>query len=155
MRTATELLRAYVAGPHDSDSLLPLFTEDCDLEAPYFASIGMPWQFKGHQQLAESFKHLNLLYPGLHFENLRIVCATADTAVGEYEFLATSARTRRKIHQLSVIEIRAVDGKIALLREFQNIVEIALAVFPDGLDAVSIPDDRDLRIGAFSSGDQQ
>src|SRR4051812_19186212 len=119
MKTATTLLQAYVAGPHDSDTMFPLFTEECDLEAPYFVTIGMPWKFKGHEQLAASFQHLNRLYPGLRFENLRIVCAAGDVAVGEYEFIATSALTGRKIHQLSVIEIHAVDGRIRRLREFQ------------------------------------
>lgn len=151
MRSATELLQSYIDGPHDAETVLSLFAKDGVLEAPYFASFDMPWRFEGHEALAATFGHLAHVYPDLHFENLRVTCASGNVAVGEYEFIATSNRTGRRVHQLSSITIVERNGEIALLREFQNIAEIALALFPDGLGGVSVPGDRTLQIGAFSS----
>lgn len=151
MKTAAELLRAYVDGSHDRSTVLPLFAENCLVEAPYFTTLGMPWRFDGRPALGESQEYLRKLYPGLHFENLRIICATDDVAVGEYEFIATSSKTGRRVYQLTLVEVVAADGEIRLLREFQNIAEIALAVLPGGLGDISTPDDRDLAIGSFSS----
>lgn len=150
MSSATDLLRSYVDGPHDAETILALFAKDGVLEAPYFATFDMPWRFEGHEALAKTFGHLAHIYPDLHFENLRVTCASGNVAVGEYEFIATSAVTGRRVHQLSSIMIVERDGKIALLREFQNMIDIALAIFPDGLGSVHMPDDRNLQIGAFS-----
>jgi len=153
MRTASELLRAYVEGPHDQQTISSLFAEDGVLEAPYFATFGMPWRFAGQEALARTYEHLAQIYPTLRFENLRLICEGRDVAVGEYEFIATSARTGRKVHQLSIVTIVAAGGKIRLLREFQNIAEIALAIFPGGLSDVKLPDERELQVGAFTSPD--
>jgi len=150
MSSATQLLQSYVEGPHDPASVLSLFAEDGVLEAPYFATFGMPWQFKGHEALAATFGHLGHIYPDLRFENLRITCAHEHVVVGEYEFIATSATTGRRVHQLSNITLVEKGGRISLLREFQNIAEIALALFPGGLAGVDIPADRALQIGAYS-----
>ncbi|PQA75152.1 hypothetical protein C3731_02740 [Brucella oryzae] len=150
MNSATQLLQSYIEGPHDAASVLSLFAEDGVLEAPYFATFGMPWQFKGHAALAATFGHLPHIYPDLRFENLRITCESDHVAVGEYEFIATSAKTGRRVHQLSNITVVEKRGRISLLREFQNIAEIALALFADGLAGVDIPVDRALRIGAYS-----
>ena len=89
MKTATDLLQAYIAGPHDAATILELFAENGALEAPYFATFGMPWRFEGHAALSATFGHLAQVYPDLKFENLRIICSTPDVAVGEYEFIET------------------------------------------------------------------
>lgn len=150
MKSATELLQAYIEGPHDAETVVTLFAEDGVLEAPYFASLAMPWRFVGHEALLGTYDHLTHLYPDLRFENLRVIHGGEDLAVGEYEFIATSERTGRRVHQLSIVTIVAKNGQIALLREFQNIAEIALAIFPNGLADVGIAEDRALSIGAFS-----
>jgi uncharacterized protein len=152
MKTAAELLREYIVGPHmPLDEIVTMFAEDGVLEAPYFASFGLTWRFEGHQALRGTYLQFFELYRELRFENPRLICENPEVAVGEYEFIARSMKTGRKVHQLSIVTIVAKNGKIKLLREFQNIAEIALAIFPNGLAALRIPDERCLKIGEYAS----
>lgn len=151
MKSATELLTTYIHTPHmDPDATVSMFAENGVLEAPYFASFGLPWRFEGHRELRETFAHFYGVYPELRFENLRIVCECPGLVVGEYEFIAQSRKTGRMVHQLSIATLVESDGKIKLLREFQNVAEIALAILPGGLNELNISGDRELAIGRYS-----
>ena len=48
------------------------------------------------------------------------------------------------IHQLIVGRLEAADGRIALLRESLNLVEMAFALYPHGLADHRVPSDRDV-----------
>jgi ketosteroid isomerase-like protein len=150
MTTAADLLRAYVKGAHDGEAVARLFTQDGAVEAPFFVTFGMPWRFTGQPALEAAYTHLGKLYPGIRFENLRLIFAQDDLAVGEYEFIAQSAKTGRRVHQLTLAILAVEGGKIKRLREYQNIAEVALGMLPNGLGDVVIPENRALEIGQFS-----
>ena len=58
---------------------------------------------------------------------------TPEQAFAEYEFTAQSSKTGRTIHEFFFGGLVAENGKIKLLRESVNLVEVALGVFPNGL----------------------
>ncbi len=63
----------------------------------------------------------------------------AEQAFAEYEFTAQSSKTGRTIHELFSGHLVAANGKIKLLRESVNLVEVALGVFPNGLADYKVP----------------
>jgi hypothetical protein len=63
-------------------------------------------------------------------------------AFAEYEFTAQSSKTGRIIHELFFGRLVAEKGKIKLLRESVNLVEIALGVFPNGLADYKVPSEH-------------
>jgi hypothetical protein len=73
------------------------------------------------------------LYPDMDFDNVKIVMENPEQVLGEYEFTAVSSKTGRTIHQLFIGRLMAENGKIKLLRESLNLVELGLAVYPNGL----------------------
>ena len=70
---------------------------------PYLESLGVPGRYEGRE-----------------------VIDTPEQAFAEYEFTAQSSKTGRTIHELLFGRLVAEDGKIKLLREAVNLVEIAL-----------------------------
>lgn len=58
---------------------------------------------------------------------------TADQVLGEYEFTTASSKTGRMIHQLFFGRLVAQNGEISLLRESISLVELSLAIYPNGL----------------------
>ena len=70
---------------------------------------------------------------------MKVVCETPDVVVGEYEFNTKSSKTGRVIHQLFVGRLEAENGKIKLLRESINLVEVGLAIYANGLADYKMP----------------
>jgi uncharacterized protein len=54
----------------------------------------------------------------------------------------TSSKTGRTIHELFFGRLVAENGKIKLLRESVNLVEVALGVFPNGLADYKAPSEH-------------
>ena len=71
------------------------------------------------------------LFPGLEFENIKVLIDTPEQAFGEYEFSAVSSKTGRSVHQLFFGRLMAENGKIKLLREALNSFALARATVPD------------------------
>jgi len=71
----------------------------------------------------------------MDLENIKVMIDTPEQAFAEYEFTAQSSKTEtgRTIHELCFGRLVAENGKIKLLRESVNLVEVALGVFPNGL----------------------
>jgi hypothetical protein len=69
----------------------------------------------------------------MDLENVKVMIDTPEQVFAEYEFTAQSSKTGRTIHALCFGRLIAEDGKIKLLRESVNLVEVALGVFPNGL----------------------
>ena len=67
--------------------------------------------------------------------------------VAEYEFTTRSSKTGRMIHQLSVGRLEAENGKIKLLCETLNLVELGLAIYPNGLADYKLPAERIAQAG--------
>ena len=77
----------------------------------------------------------------MEFHDVEIVCETPQVVVAEYEFTTKSSRTGRTIHQLFVGWLVAENGQIKLLRESINLVELAVAIYPNGLSDYKVPAD--------------
>jgi ketosteroid isomerase-like protein len=135
------LLEATAGRP---EAALPLFADDCVYEAPYLESLGLPWRYRGRDEVGRLLDANRELFPRLEFHDVVIVAEATDRVVAEYQFTARSARTARMIHQLIVARLESAAGRITLLRESVNLVEWALALYPHGLADYRVPSDRDI-----------
>lgn len=142
MKTAKELLLEFTAlGLGEPDAASAMFSDDGAFEMPYIADFGVPGRYVGHREISGFFAFVRDLYPGFVFENVTILIDTPDQVFGEYEFTATSTKTGRKIHQLFFGRLVAENGKIKLLREALNSVEVARAVYEQGVPELPPKDD--------------
>ena len=119
-----------------------MFAEDGAFEMPYLDSLGFPWRYEGREKVEGFFKFVRDLYPDMDLHDVKVVCETPDVVVGEYEFTTKSSRTDRVIHQLFVGRLEAEDGQIKLLRESINLVELGLAIYPNGLADYKAPTEK-------------
>jgi hypothetical protein len=134
MKTAKELLLEFMAlGLGDPDAAAAMFSDDGAFERPYIADFGFPGRYVGHKEIGGFFAFVRDLYPGFVFENVTILIDPPEQVFGEYEFTATSTKTGRRIHQLFFGRLVADNGKIKLLREALNSVEVARAVYEQGV----------------------
>lgn len=134
MKTARDLLPEFTElGLGDPDGAAAMFNDDGAFEMPYMADFGFPERYVDHKEIAGFFSFVRDLYPGFEFENVSILIDTPEQAFGEYEFTATSTKTGRKIHQLFFGRLVAENGKIQLLLEALNSVEVARAVYEQGV----------------------
>jgi hypothetical protein len=78
----------------------------------------------------------------MDLENVKVMIDTPDQVFAEYEFTAKSSKTGRTIHELFFGRLISENGKIKLLRESVNLVELALGVFPDGLADFKAPSEH-------------
>ena len=133
MKNAKELLEEFTAASfRDPKKAAEMFTEDGAFEMPYLESIGFPGRYEGREAI-EGFMDL---------ENIKVMIDTPEQAFAEYEFTAQSSKTGRTIHELFFGRLVAENGKIKLLRESVNLVEVALGVLPNGLADYKVPPER-------------
>ncbi len=145
MPTARQLLNALLeATVRAPEATVQLFVEDGVYEAPYLESLGLPWRYRGRDEVGRVLAANRELFPRRVFDDVVIVVETADRVVAEYQFTTRSARTGRMIHQLIVGRLESADGRITLLREAVNLVEVALALYPHGLADYRVPSERDI-----------
>jgi len=78
----------------------------------------------------------------MDLENIKVMIDTPEQAFAEYEFTAQSSKTGRTIHELFFGRLVAENGKIKLLRESVDLVELALGVFPNGLADYKVPSEH-------------
>lgn len=78
----------------------------------------------------------------MDLKNIKVMIDTPEQAFAEYEFTAQSSKTGRTIHELFFGRLVAENGKIKLLRESINLVELALGVFPNGLADYKVPSEH-------------
>ena len=143
MRTARALLDEFIENTAQHSTIThALFADDGVYEAPYLESLGLPWRYRGRNEVARYLDAKRELFPQLSFHDVVIVAETRDCVVAEYQFTTRSSRTARMIHQLIVGRLHAADGRIVLLRESVNLVETALALFQYGLADSRVPNDR-------------
>jgi len=134
MKNAKELLLEFTASSFkDPEKAAAMFAEDGALELPYLADFGFPPRYAGREEIAGLFQMVRDLYPGLEFENVKILIDTPTQAFGEYEFTAVSSKTGRTAHQLFFGRLVAENGKIKLLREALNNAEVARAIYSQGI----------------------
>jgi len=140
MKTAKELLEEFTAASfRDPKKAAEMFSEDGAFEMPYLESVGVPGRYQGRDAIEGFFRFVRDIYPDLDLENVKVMIETPEQVFAEYEFTAQSSKTGRTIHELLFGRLVAEDGKIKLLRESVNLVEVALGVFPNGLADYKAP----------------
>jgi ketosteroid isomerase-like protein len=134
MKTPKELLLEFTASSFiDPYAAAAMFSEDGVFELPYIADFGFPARYIGHKEIGDFFAFVRELYPGFVFENVTVLIDTPEQVFAEYEFTAVSTKTGRTIHQHFFGRLVARDGRITLLREALNSVEVARAVYAQGV----------------------
>ena len=135
MKNAKELMLEYTAFSfRDPKKAAEMFAEDGAFEIPYLATLGLPPQYKGRDALAGFFQSVLDIYPGLQFENVKLLIDTPDQAFAEFEATAVSTKTGRTVHQLFFARLVAENGKIKLFREALNTLELAKANVQNSAD---------------------
>ena len=136
MNTAKQLLQTYLdaISEGDMDKAIALFADDGAIEFPYFGSVNLPTRFQGPEALRQFFDPVVKGAENFKFNNIKIFPGQDENHVsGEYGVDALIKKTGRRYHQLYGGRLIAEDGKIKLLREFCDTVEVARAMFPNGL----------------------
>lgn len=151
MKTARDLLLEFTAlGLGDPNAAAAMFCDDGVFEMPYIADFGFPGRYVGHKEISGFFAFVRDLYPGFVFENVTILIDTPEQVFGEYEFTAVSTKTGRRIHQLFFGRLVADNGKIKLLREALNSIEVARAVYERGVPELpSKADEEAMAVNCF------
>ena len=140
MKNARALLEEFTAASfRDPKKAAEMFTEDGAFEMPYLESLGVPGRYEGREAIEGFFRFVREVYPDMGLENINVMIDTPEQAFAEYEFTAQSSKTGRTIHELFFGRLVAENGKIKLLRESVNLVEVALGVFPNGLADYKAP----------------
>lgn len=143
MKNARQLLEEFTTSSfRDPRKAAQMFAEDGVFEMPYLESLGFPSRYIGREEIEGFFQFVRGLYPDMDFHDVKVVCETQKVAVGEYEFTTPSSKTGRTIHQLFVGRLEAQNGQIQLLRESINLVELGLAIYPNGLADYNVPPNR-------------
>jgi hypothetical protein len=143
MKNARELLEEFTASSfRDPRKAAEMFVDDGAFEMPYLESVGVPGRYQGRKAIEDFFRYVRELYPDMDLENVKVLIDTPEQAFAEYEFTAQSSKTGRTVHELFFGRLVAENGKIKLLRESVNLVEIALGVFPNGLADYKVPSEQ-------------
>ena len=136
MRTAKQLPQTYLdaVSAGDMENAIALFADDGAIEFPYFGSVNLPVRYQGPDALRRFFAPVMEGAENFKFKNIKIFPGEDENHVsGEYEVDAVIKKTGQRYRQLYGGRLIAEDGKIKLLREFCDTVEVARAMFPNGL----------------------
>jgi ketosteroid isomerase-like protein len=136
MKTAKQLLETYLAAlsENEVEKAIALFAEDGGVEFPYFGSVNLPTRFQGPEALRRLFSPVLNGTENFRFKNIKVFPGEDENHVsGEYEVDAVIKNTGRRYRQLYGGRLIAANGKIKLLREFCDTVEVARAMFPNGV----------------------
>ena len=131
--TAKDLLLGYLENINDADKAIELFADDATIELPYLKSLGLPWQWHGREVIYNFLKNLPKTFPGFEFQNIRIHIDTPDQVFGEYDVHCKASSTGRIYDQTYMGRLVAENGKIKLLREALDMVQVAKSMFPNGV----------------------
>jgi ketosteroid isomerase-like protein len=133
MKNARQLLMGYLENINNPDELIKLFADDATLELPYLNSLGLPWQWHGKEVLYKFLQNLPKTFLGFTFQDIRIHIDTPDQVFAEYSVQCTAASTGRPYHQTYMGRLVAENGKIKLVREALDMVQVAKSMFPNGV----------------------
>jgi ketosteroid isomerase-like protein len=136
MRTARQLLQTYLdaISAGEMEKAIALFADDGGIEFPYFGSVNLPIRYQGPEALRRFFAPVMDGAENFKFKNIKIFPGEDENHVsGEYEVDAVIKNTGRRYRQLYGGRLLAENGKIKLLREFCDTVEVARAMFPNGV----------------------
>lgn len=125
MKTAPQLLHAYLASIQDPQAAADLFAEDGILELPYINA-----RAQGPQAIAAFIGGLLKNVPDFRFKDIELFIETDDQAFGEYSVEAKVLSTGKIYRQTYAGRLVAADGKIRLLREALDTAVAAEAFRP-------------------------
>jgi hypothetical protein len=132
MKTAKELLEAYIAG--NAQEAAALFADNGALELPYLADLGVEPHYEGPANVGAFLTFLHTqMYPGFKFIDVKIYIDTPDQAFGEYTIHQKSGISGKDVHQRFFGHLTAANGKIVMLREALNLFAAADGMFPGGV----------------------
>ena len=132
MKTATQLLQAYIEG--SAQEAASLFAKNGALELPYLADLGVEPRYEGPTNIGAFLTFLHeKMYPNFKFVDVKIYIDTPDQAFGEYTIDQKSGISGKHVHQRFFGHCTAADGKIVLLREALNVLAAADGMFPNGI----------------------
>jgi hypothetical protein len=120
------------------EEAVSLFAVDAAIEIPYLVEVGLPGRFKGHEEIRNFLRQINLLFPDVTFVNVQVFMESPDQVVSEYEVHCSAPSTNRQYHQLFFGRLVAERGKIKLLREAMNMISAAQTILPNGLSDVAV-----------------
>jgi len=83
MATAKELLFSYMNLIRSPEEAISLFASDAAIEIPYLVEVGLPGQFKGHEQILKFLRQINTLFPDVAFVNAKVFMDSPDQVVSE------------------------------------------------------------------------
>jgi ketosteroid isomerase-like protein len=133
MKSAVELMDAYLELIGTPQAAAALFADDGAIELPYLATLGLPTRTEGPVAIEGFLKGLLENFPGFAFSNIQHLIVTPDQVFSEYAAASSVKSTGRAYRQSYTGRLVAADGKIKLLRETLDTVAAARAVFPNGL----------------------
>lgn len=123
MKTATELLQAYVSQIDKPSQVAMLFAEDGAIELPYLQSVGMGYRTEGKVNIEKMLTGLLKQAPAFTFKNVNILIETPDQVFAEYE--VDTLFNGKPYKQLYMGRLVAQNGKIKLLREGMDSLAVA------------------------------
>jgi ketosteroid isomerase-like protein len=141
MKSARQLLETYLdaVSAGEMEKVIALFADDGAIEFPYFGSVNLPTRYQGPDALRKFFAPVMEGAENFKFKNIKIFPGEDENHVsGEYEVDALIKKTARRYRQLYGGRLIAENGKIKLLREFCDTVEVARAMFPNGISSILV-----------------
>src|ERR1700744_5968726 len=117
MRTARELLIAYLRSARDSDGAADLFAPDAVVDVPFASSLGLPGMIRGREGIRTLLTQMTQLGPELRFSAPTVFIDTPEQVFAEY-----SATTRtvdgRPFNQHFATYLQVADDQIVAVREY-------------------------------------
>ncbi|HMF72469.1 MAG TPA: nuclear transport factor 2 family protein, partial [Flavitalea sp.] len=115
MKTALELLKAYLDNVQDAEAASSLFAEDGALELSYLSTVGWPARAEGPKEIKKFLETVLTTFSDFKFHDLKIFIDTNDQVFGEYEVSTAVTATGMEYHQLYMGRLVAENGKIKQL----------------------------------------
>lgn len=130
MHTAARLLEQHIQNlVNDNASWKKLITDDILWELPYAPALGHPLSLNGRTAVEQHIAWFLSAVENFRFYDLRILPGSdPNSAVAEVKAEGVIRSTGRVYRQEYVVFLRAMDGKIAFLREYFDPVRAAKAL---------------------------
>ena len=132
MKTATELLEAYLNNVRTPKVSASQFAEDGVLELPWVKAHA-----KGPAAVEQLLAGMLAKVPDFRFKNLTYFIQTPDRVAAEYQVEARVLETGKIYRQTYAGVLLAENGQIKLLREALDTVAAANAFSKEGLQQLS------------------
>lgn len=123
MKTAPQLLQAYLDNFGNPSKIASLFTEDGAIELPYLQSLGMGYRTEGQANIEKMITGLLKQAPDFRFINIKILIETPEQVFAEYE--VDTLFDGKPYRQLYMGRLLSENGRIKLLREGMDSLAVA------------------------------